>query len=198
MKDVSKQLAEWLDAKSIYDAVNELRAFGGDAVIITDGSGTEWKRACGWAAFLFEQETSRFRLMQGAMNCGSSYLAELMPYIQSLSWYVDGYGKARLKEKLGKDLRAKFVVHSITDNQTLAKQGQMEKARSTGDYYWCMIDRIVERGFDLVWHWHPRERLALNKLMDCLAGLNRRGMDALDVTTIPTTETMLELPHVRP
>lgn len=164
-----------------------------DALIVSDGSGTTWAKSCGWAATFLDLHSRERKHLYGAMNFGTSYLAELIPYVHALSWYIEGPGRERLTTKMR--LRASSVVRigAITDSELLSKQGAGLASRKTGNYYWAMIEAVAERGFLLEWRWVPRSVLGLNRLADHLAGTCRKSMDIVAGVTLPgLTDTFTE------
>lgn len=160
-----------------------------DVAIISDGSGTTWNSACGWAAVIADRQGQQRKLLQGAMNFGTSYLAELLPYVHALSWYIEGPGRALLTEKLKSSQDNKVIIHAITDNQTIARQGQGLIGRKIGVYYWSMFDAMEDLGYEVHWHWLERETIALNHLCDHLAGLCRKSIHAVESVAPPAGVT---------
>ncbi len=160
-----------------------------DVLLVGDGSGTTWNNPCGWASVLIDRNLGLRKTMIGAMNAGTSYLAELIPYVQALSWYIEGPGKARLLDLRMVNPTAKLKVHVITDNQTLATQGQGRMSRRKGFCYWRLIEAFEEEGYAVYWHWLGRSTIALNCLCDYLAGECRRGLTAIGPVEVPKPTT---------
>lgn len=147
-----------------------------DALLAGDGSGTNWNEPIGWATVLFDRHFGRSKRFKGAMDCGTSYLAELMPYVQALSWYLEGHGRHLLHERRKEDPNAYLRIHILTDNKTVALQGRGEQKRTVGSYYWAMFDSITDRDAGIAWHYAPRLSTGMNKLCDLLAGEMRIAM----------------------
>ncbi len=160
-----------------------------DVLIVGDGSGTTWNNSCGWASVLIDKKLRLRKELHGAMNFGTSYLAELMPYVQALSWYVEGPGRNLLHEKLMISPAAAVKIHIITDSETVAKQGQGRANRRCGHYYWQMFEAIQESGFEIGWHHLGRTKLSLNCLCDYLAGTCRKSIDVVTAVTTPPGTT---------
>lgn len=156
-----------------------------DALIVGDGSGSGWNLACGWAAVLVDRRLSLRKDLHGAMNAGTSYLAELLPYVQAISWYAEGPGRALLLSLRRHDPRATVRVHVVTDSEIVARQGDGKASRRKGGCYWKMIEALEAAGFETRWHWMARNRLGLNRLCDYLAGLCRRSVDTVGAVTLP-------------
>lgn len=150
-----------------------------DALVVGDGSGTGWNKSCGWACVLVDRVSYLRKTFHGGMNAGTSYLAELIPYVQALAWYADGPGKARLETKLGSHALAKVRVHVVTDCEIVARQGSGKASRRKGKPFWSMIEALEEEGFVTSWHWMARSKLGLNRLCDYLANLCRKSTDAV-------------------
>src|SRR5690606_3956202 len=93
------------------DILQKINATNCDMLIVGDGSGPGWQHASGWAATVVCMRHHARRFFYGAMNCGSGNMAELMPYIQTLTWYDTHYGRELLKT-LGY-----LNVHILTDSQ---------------------------------------------------------------------------------
>lgn len=155
-----------------------------DALIVGDGSGTGWSKPCGWASVLVDREGRR-RRFRGAMDAGTSYLAEVIPYVQAIGWYADGPGKEKLKARLAASPLGRVSIHIVTDNEIVSKQGNGKARRKHGLSWWEMLDSFSEHGYDLHWHWLKRSRLPLNALCDFLAGMCRKSMDDLEAAPVP-------------
>lgn len=160
-----------------------------DVLIAGDGSGTGWNAACGWASVLVDRKLKLRKTFVGGMNSGTCYLAELLPYVQALSWYADGPGKAHLADLRKVNSRGRLRVHVITDNAAVAQQGVGGCARRKGNFYWKMIEGVEEAGYCLNWHWVGRSKLALNRLCDHLAGLCRKGVGSVAPVGLPDGTT---------
>jgi ribonuclease HI len=156
-----------------------------DVLIIGDGSGTTWNASCGWSAVLIDRVLKLRKDLHGGMNAGTSYLAEIIPYVQALTWYADGPGRARRHDLKAADPRACVQVHIVTDSEILTRQGELRANRRKGRPYWAMLEAIVQEGYALHWHWLARSTLGLNRLCDYLAGLCRKSMDAMVAATLP-------------
>lgn len=156
-----------LATASIQEVLKELGVAidGWDAVIVGDGSGTGWEHSCGWSSVLLDHYGSYRVEFYGGWNKGTSHIAEIMPYLEALTWYVAGPGCA----KNGKPVK----IHLITDNYNVANCGNRVCDRATYPWLWAPFVHIERMGYILQWHWVARDRLALNKFDDFVAGFAR-------------------------
>jgi hypothetical protein len=146
-----------------------------DVLLVGDGSGNEWDKACGWAGVLIDRETRGRRLDWGAMNPGSINFAETMPYLQLINWYDQhGGGKERLRQY-------GFVrVHIITDSQVIARWGTA--SAGSGDLprnhivMWAGLRELRRLGYQFTFHWANRSESLLNWMADLVAGMARREL----------------------
>jgi len=168
-----------------------------DALIVSDGSGTGHGNACGWCAVLIDAESRLRKIVKGASSDGTCYLAELLPYVNMLAWYTNGPGKALLTKKRQLFLNAKLVIHAVTDNQTIARQGRGEIGRKTGRAYWAMLEAF-EDDLDVRWHWIDRAQVGLNCLCDFLAGECRKAIKAVDGCQLPSGLTAYDYNPEKP
>lgn len=150
---------------SLQGLLHELGIRDWDAVIIGDGSGTGWEESCGWAATLVSHYQQYRVEFYGGWNKGTSHIAEIMPYLEALTWYVAGPGQV----KEGQPCR----IHLITDNANVANAGNRSAERGTYPWLWAPFVHIEHMGYILKWHWVPRDKIALNKLADYISSLCR-------------------------
>lgn len=150
-----------------------------DVLLVGDGSGTSWNLSCGWACVLVDRTTGLRKDLHGGMNAGTSYLAELVPYVQALSWYMDGPGRAVLWDRVRAKPTNKIRVHIVSDCEILSSQGGGKAGRSKGRLYWSLLDALEAEGLKLHWHWMKRSQLGLNRLCDYMAGLCRKSIAAV-------------------
>lgn len=136
-----------------------------DAVIVGDGSGTGWENSCGWSSVLVDHYGAYRVGFWGGWNKGTSHIAEIMPYIEALTWYVAGPGRS----KNGKPVK----IHLITDNANVANCGNRVNDRGVYPWLWASFVHIERMGYILKWHWVARNRLALNRFADYVSGLSR-------------------------
>jgi len=166
-----------LAAATLDDVLADLGVTDWDVVLVGDGSGTGWSKACGWAAVLHDRATSLRQVFLGGLNHGTNYLAELLPYIHALLWYTRGPGKSRLHERIMRQPGSCLMVHIITDSEILASQGNGKAGRKENEELWLALDRMASKGYKLVWHWVARDRLGLNQLTDHMSRESRLTID---------------------
>lgn len=156
-----------MTAASIQEVLKDLGVATNDwdAVIVGDGSGTGWEHSCGWAAVLIDHYGGYRMEFYGGWNKGTSHIAEIMPYLEALTWYIAGPGSS----KSGRPVK----IHLITDNTNVANCGNRDCDRSTYPWLWSPFVHIERMGYILKWHWVARNRLALNKMADYVSGLCR-------------------------
>lgn len=150
-----------------------------DVLIVGDGSGTTWKTACGWSAVIIDRRTNARQMFNGAANFGTNHIAELSAYVYALMWYANGPGKEALRAVGYARPGGHLAIHVVTDNQTIANQGNRLCSRDGGYELWAAIDAVVSRGYRLMWHWKDRNKLGLNRLTDHLSRQSRLAIEAI-------------------
>jgi ribonuclease HI len=173
-----------LQTATIGQVLAELHVFDWDVLIVGDGSGTSWERGCGWASVLIEHYSNRRKTFNGAMSVGTVNIGEVLPYVQAMSWYSRGPGKARLHDRRTNgvpDGREMLHVHVITDSEVVANQGNNPERRKSNTEWWAALDHIASKGYLIHWHWMARDRLGLNVLTDHLSRASRVAIEAVDL-----------------
>lgn len=144
-------------------------------LLVGDGSGNASDKACGWAGILIDMQTRGRRVSYGAVNQGSINFAEMMPYLQLLTWFDQYHGKARLEN------RGSLRVHIVTDSQVVANWGAAAMSptsltpRKQGPY-WAAMRYLRSLGYLCEFHWAPRQTTELNWAADLIAGLARAAV----------------------
>jgi hypothetical protein len=139
-----------------------------DALIIGDGSGSQWKNPMGWGAVLIDRQTGVRPVFWGAMNCGTSTVSEIMPYLQALLWYTtDGPGVKLKNTKAVKNDNVR--IHIVTDNSTVAHCGNDAGSRHTHKALWAAIDAFRQEQFVINFHHIRRTEVSMNILADFLS-----------------------------
>lgn len=154
------------------DIFNKINITNCDILIIGDGSGSAWQHACGWAATVVCMRHHARRFFYGAMECGSINMAELMPYVQALTWYDAHYGENLLKT-LGY-----LNVHIVTDSQVIARWGNRAmdpdaELPRPQKYLLAGLREFRRLGYHCKFHWAARNTSELNWAADIMAGLSR-------------------------
>lgn len=170
-----------------------------DVVLVGDGSGVSWDIGCGWATVLIDHYEGYRKLFVGAIDPGNVHLAELMAYFHAMMWYSRDTGLKRLNRlrgggSTGQPIRpdARVNVHVITDNETVAKQGQLKYSRKANAEIWTALDFLCRPGFKMFWHWVRRDTIGLNKLVDALAGRARKAVEAVAAVRPPAGTTIYD------
>ncbi len=151
--------------------LDQLQISRWDALLIGDGSGSGWATTvgCGWACALLDRRTSGRKLFHGGANVGTIALAEALAYLFPLEWYAY-YRKHHKLEGIAS-------LHVITDNQPLALQNRIHRdggVPNSNRAFWAMLKSFERHaGFVVQLHWIERDDLALNQLMDVIAGNSR-------------------------
>ena len=135
-----------------------------DWLLIGDGSGSNWNTSAGWGVISVCRRTGNREAWWGGMSKGTVNLAEMLAYIQPLSWIAAE--RKRLKQK-------SFIrVHIITDSQYCQGQGDKGQAAlspKANGALWRIFDDFERRGIILTWHWLEREACELNLLADAIS-----------------------------
>jgi ribonuclease HI len=136
-----------------------------DLVLVGDGSGSNWKRECGWGCVAFEANTLTRRVFYGAMNLGTVNVGEMMAYLQPLTWYLS----RNQDEGKNKASRSR-VIHIITDSEYVKTRGENGNVGSKRNHImWSVLDLIKRQGYVMHWHHVPRDTVALNMYADLLS-----------------------------
>ncbi len=147
-----------------------------DLLLIGDGSGSSWRGPCGWASTLITRWSRDRHVFFGAANMGSVNVAEMMPYLQALTWYHHHAGRVEIKK------RGLLQVHVITDSRTTVTHGRAaanlgaELPKIPQRALWAGMRELGRMGYDLQWHWAQRSTSSLNFLADLIAALARREL----------------------
>lgn len=155
-----------------------------DALLVGDGSGSSWTRPAGWACVLVEKEGGGRRVCYGGMSCGTSVMAELLPYIHALSWYHEH----RLRE--GRHGVCRVAV--VTDCLPIAQQGASLRRgdRMASDLdslgpLWAAVAAFEPLGYVLDWVHKRRATSALNAYADELSKACNAAMKSVPMPTTP-------------
>jgi len=152
-----------------------------DLLLIGDGSGSNWNFECGWGCVSIQSDTLARKAWYGAMSSGTVNFAEIMAYIQPLTWYVHREQQMR-KEGFGSTYRN---VHILTDSRYVQKQGERGDARGKlkNKALWQLFKSFSSQGIIVHWHWIPRESVELNQFADRLSKGARLLLKGQDLQT---------------
>lgn len=167
---------EALRVESLRALLARLEITSWDLLIVGDGSGSRWDRACGWASVLIERLSGSRRVFYGAANPGSVNYAECQPYFQALTWYDHHHGERRLREA------GLLRVVVLTDSQVVANWG---KAATTPGQplprphaaVWAGFAEWRRLGYVFDFRWAPRESSGLNWAADQISRLSRLAVE---------------------
>jgi hypothetical protein len=159
---LSEQLERW-------------RAAASDVVIVGDGSGNGWGKACGWCYVLVDRELPvRYKELGGASS-GTSGLAELMPFIWALMEYEALHG-AKKRRTLGRSIKVTIVTdcRNVADqgNRLVAGAKDFDEIRANCPA-WIMLLAFGDLGYQFQFVWEERTTTLLNAFCDDQAGQGR-------------------------
>lgn len=146
-----------------------------DWLLVGDGSGSGWDRACGWACYSLQHKPPdgqpALRIWRGAAEPASVNFAELLAYLQPVSWIANEEIKRRHHGRAPRTLS----VHIITDSEYAAETGKRAgHAVASNAGIWAAFDSFLRQGIMLRWRWMRRESTALNCHADRLSKLARQ------------------------
>jgi len=152
-----------------------------DLLLIGDGSGSNWNFECGWGCVSIQSDTMARKTWYGAMSSGTVNFAEIMAYIQPLTWYVQREQDLR-KKGFGSTYRN---VHILTDSRYVQKQGERGNANGKvkNKALWQLFKSFSSQGIIVHWHWIPRESVELNQFADRLSKSARLAIKGKDLQT---------------
>jgi ribonuclease HI len=166
---------------SLEDLLTDLRIAHWDFLIVGDGSGSNWERGVGWASVSIERVTGERLVWAGATNRGTVNLAEMMAYMQPLTFFAS---REEDRRQDGLVKRRAYNVHIITDSQYCRDTGASRaggQAKNGG--LWSAFTAFQRQGFVLHWHWIRRATCGLNEYCDDLGRLARIVLEERDLVT---------------
>jgi ribonuclease HI len=154
-----------------------------DWLLVGDGSGSTWDRACGWACAVIERladPDTPPAVFSGSCDRGTNIFAEVMAFLAPLQWVQEQEKERRKRLNLApRPVR----VHLLTDNQycseemarrdRLRKGGQPSPEGKYGEL-WCVYEHLGRRGYSLRWHLVGRETVGLHVGADRLSRACRK------------------------
>lgn len=142
-----------------------------DLLLIGDGSGSNWGYPVGWGCVSIEKRTMKRHVWTGGMSLGTVNFAEMMAYLQPLTFYVSYLDERRKKYK---EKRQAQQIHIITDSEYCKNQGRSsDLSPNRNGSLWRIFDDFQRQGLFLNWHWAPREDVGLNIFADALSKASR-------------------------
>jgi hypothetical protein len=177
-----KRVAARLDVQTLDSILADLLVPSDqwDLVLIGDGSGTTADNSCGWASVMVSRlpVPGYRRSFFGYQDTGGILYAELQAYRHAIEWHWRHKGQELMRAGLRVSPRYTIRTHLLCDNQTAVLQGKREYKREAEIFQWRFFDQAEELGYQLNWHWRPRNHVQLNRLCDALAG-SARGLAEL-------------------
>jgi hypothetical protein len=136
-----------------------------DALLVGDGSGSGWLQPMGWCCVLIDRAGRARQRFYGGANLGTSVMAELLPYVQALSWYEER------RSRLG--ITSLCTVHVVTDCKPIEQDGAAlhRGAKSLLEVrankpLWAAMQAFESQGYILHFHYIERATAALNVYCD--------------------------------
>ena len=168
----------------------QIPANGWDYLIVGDGSGVGWDTGigCGWASTLVERFDDTRQIFKGGMDPGTVSLAEMMAFMQPLLYLAS-------TKSPGANF---FRVHIISDSQYVVNIGKGLRTPKSHAPLWRQLASFRALGFQMSFHWIPRDCVNLNKLADSLAGESRKAVSGVEVSAALTKLGMETVSDVNP
>ena len=111
----------------------------------------------------------------GAMNRGTVNLAELIAYVQPLTWIVN---QEQERVKAGGSRRA-VRIHVVTDSQYCVTQGEVAAGlMNKNALLWAAVAAMRREGLVVTWHHIHRDDAALNSFCDELSKIARQRIES--------------------
>lgn len=165
------------ELESFQDLLDECDITHWDYVLVGDGSGSHWGQQAGWACVSVERATMERLVWAGAVNRGTVNLAEIMAYLQPLTYFV---GREEDRRKAGGKTCA-YNVHIVTDSEYCRNTGRTRSAMmSKNAGLWACLNGMSRQGMVITWHWLRRDMCALNRFCDELSRLSRQMITEFD------------------
>lgn len=153
--------------------------------IVGDGSGVGWDMGCGWASTLVRRVPAQRWPFRGGMDPGTISLAEIMAFLQPLLFMASTMKPSQFQR-----------VHIFSDSQYVVNIGKGTRAPKSHAILWRQLAGIRGLGFEIDFHWIPRDCIDLNKFADAIAGEARKaisGIDMLEFFSKVSAETLDEI-----
>ena len=135
-----------------------------DYLIVSDGSGTTWEKACGWGAVLISRRELSRMGFSGSFSCGTNGIAEMFGVIHPLIYIAE-----QIKPKLGRPVQ----IHVLSDAAYIVNQLNCKTAGNKYRELWLAVRHLKYRNYEIVGHWIPRDTIALNQLAHDVANVAR-------------------------
>ncbi len=129
------------------------------------------------------------KALWGGMSSGKVQAAEMLSFIQALAWYDDNAAPAA-RARLGRQV---LKVRIISDNKNTVDQGNRNAQRQKMLPLWAYFTGITRLGYDPVFHYQPRNKLALHSLADHLSRECRIALEGMSVGKVAPGVDVYEL-----
>ncbi len=184
-------LQESLDGVLSRMKINPKRS---DYLVVSDGSGSDYSRACGYASVVINLKTRERKLLFGSMSNGTVNIAELMAVIQSLDYIVGMTDKESDRSGITKQ------VHVLTDSQYCETTGNTNHGRMARRNVgvWTLFEAFARRGLCVTWHHVKRSTVGLNILCDMVSKGARKSVSSYNVDSELSRFADLNLADVNP
>jgi len=179
--------------QSLQALVDKLHIPDWDVLLVGDGSGVGWEHPVGCAAVLIDRVSGQRKMFAAGLNTGTISIAEMLPYVLALNWYVSNHGphKQRIAAAVpGKPLQ----IHIVTDSEYVANAGNFPVQRKAHRPIWAAFNAVASMGYAITFHHIGRNRVDLNSWADVVAGKARELMLEFDVSAMERFCSKYDLP----
>lgn len=149
-----------------------------DLLLVGDGSGHTWQMHCGWGCVSVRRKDMSREVWHGAMNYGSVNLAELMAYMQPMSWFYRELCEAGQWNKL-------YKVQILTDSTYVVNQ--LSDRCHTRSLAGELLYSLKHRGVLCQASYIPRDSIGLNMVADILSKESRKTLQASPIAEETTS-----------
>jgi ribonuclease HI len=157
-----------------------------DLLLFGDGSGSDWKGAGGYSAFMIDGRRRARACILGGRSYSTVNRMELTAYTEALSYHY-----YKLLDETVTD--PPYKVWVFTDSEYTAKCGSRTYSRKANLDLWTVADWYETRGYRIRWRWVPRNSNPLHAAADRLSGAAR---EALKPTLLSDDDLYRLLPDV--
>lgn len=166
------------DVRTLQDLLRHFRIKNDqwNGVLVTDGSGTTWEHASGWAATLIFNDSFERMVFSGSMSHGTVSTSEIMAVLHPLLWLTANKRGVRT---------GGFHLHVISDSQYVVNSLKISDPiivnnTKANRELWVAIE--VARRYGIVIHSHfmHRDKVDLNRFAHDLANQCRRSQKEIN------------------
>lgn len=168
--------------RSVSEVLTALRIDQWDLLLLGDGSGLNHTIGAGWGCLLIQREYNARQMFYGACNVGTNTMSELMPYLHAFLWYHPEHGRRLLHDRCGQTIK----VHIVTDNKAIAIASTKDRLTKNKSHreLWAVLETLKHRGYDITFHWVPRNQIDTHIFVDELSRQSRYALDNVFDTTV--------------